>query len=294
MQRNVLLITDSCLFTKRFPAGRWSFFGFGSGTRWYSIYNERFGGEWDKVSEQKMIKFGESGHPVFRAASPLSRGTLESNGGGKLSFHFCADGDAVETVSPHNYFCQLVQCPRSSLRFVWWIQRLSSKNRETCCGRAIWSHFSRQQDYWKWHPPCRNSCTRKCVAEIQGICGKAPTTRFFSKTCIDAGFLKVVEVGQYFMKEHIDEDQQVMSDHSNMMFTILWNMGDHSLSHSFRWNNAYTITKWIDDDSDPSRTLLHAFVFFFFLTRCHSDVFVSSHLTLHRCTVPAFVRFWKQ
>ena len=45
-----------------------------------------------------MIKFGESGHPVFRATSPLSRGTLKSKGGGKLSFHFWADGDTIETV----------------------------------------------------------------------------------------------------------------------------------------------------------------------------------------------------
>ena len=45
-----------------------------------------------------MIKFGESGHPVFRATSPLSRGTLKSKGGGKLSIHFCADGDTYETV----------------------------------------------------------------------------------------------------------------------------------------------------------------------------------------------------
>ena len=45
-----------------------------------------------------MIKFGESGHLVFRATSPLSRGTLKSKGGGKLSIHFCADGDTIETV----------------------------------------------------------------------------------------------------------------------------------------------------------------------------------------------------
>ena len=53
---------------------------------------ERPGGEWDKVAELMMINFGESGHPVFRATSPLSRGTLKSKGGGKLSIHFCADG----------------------------------------------------------------------------------------------------------------------------------------------------------------------------------------------------------
>ena len=44
-----------------------------------------------------MFKFGESEHPVFRATSPLSRGTLKSKGGGKLSIHFCADGVAIET-----------------------------------------------------------------------------------------------------------------------------------------------------------------------------------------------------
>ena len=55
-------------------------------------------GEWDIVAELMMIKFGESGHPVFRATSPFSRGTLKSKGGGKLSIHFCVDGDTIETV----------------------------------------------------------------------------------------------------------------------------------------------------------------------------------------------------
>ena len=86
------------LFAKRFPAGRWSFLGPGSETKWHSPYNERPEGEWDKVAELMMNKFGESGHPVFRATSPLSRGTLKSKGGGKLSIHFCADGDTIETV----------------------------------------------------------------------------------------------------------------------------------------------------------------------------------------------------
>ena len=45
-----------------------------------------------------MMKFAESGHPVFRATSPLSRGTLNSKGSGNLSIHFCADGDTIETV----------------------------------------------------------------------------------------------------------------------------------------------------------------------------------------------------
>ena len=45
-----------------------------------------------------MSKFGESGHPVFRSTSPLSRGVLKSKGGGKLSIHFCADEGTIESV----------------------------------------------------------------------------------------------------------------------------------------------------------------------------------------------------
>ena len=86
------------LFAKRFPAGSWSFLGPGSEIKLYSTDKERPGGKWDRVAESMMIKFGESGHPVFRTTSPLSRGTLRNKGGGKLSFHFCADGDTIETV----------------------------------------------------------------------------------------------------------------------------------------------------------------------------------------------------
>ena len=45
-----------------------------------------------------MITLAESGHPVFRATSPLSRGQLKSKGGGKLSIHHCADLETIATV----------------------------------------------------------------------------------------------------------------------------------------------------------------------------------------------------
>ena len=86
------------LFAKRFPAGRRSFLGPGSEKKWYPTHESKPRGEWDRVAELMMIKFRESGHPVFRATSPLSRGTLKSKGGGKLSIHFCADEDTIETV----------------------------------------------------------------------------------------------------------------------------------------------------------------------------------------------------
>ena len=86
------------LFAKRCPPGRWSFFGLESENKWYSTYIDRPRGEWDRVAELMMIKFRESGHPVFRATSPLSRGQLKSKGGGKLSIHYGADPGTIETV----------------------------------------------------------------------------------------------------------------------------------------------------------------------------------------------------
>ena len=83
---------------KRFSPGRWSFFGPGSEKMWYSTHESKPEGEWDRVAELMMIKCGESGHPVFRSMSPLSRGVLKSKGGGKSSIHFCADEGTTETV----------------------------------------------------------------------------------------------------------------------------------------------------------------------------------------------------
>ena len=64
----------------------------------YSISADSPQGEWDKMAEKMMLTFAESGHPFFRATSPLSRGQLKSKGGGKLSIHYCADQDTITTV----------------------------------------------------------------------------------------------------------------------------------------------------------------------------------------------------
>ena len=69
------------LHAKRVSTGQWSFFGPGSKKKWFH-----------RVSEQMMIKFGQSGHSIFPSTSPLSRGVFESKGGGKFSIHFCVGG----------------------------------------------------------------------------------------------------------------------------------------------------------------------------------------------------------
>ena len=63
----------------------------------FFVFIDRPQGEWDRVAESMLIRFGESGHPEFsepRVRFP--RGTLKSKGGWKLSIHFCADGERLK------------------------------------------------------------------------------------------------------------------------------------------------------------------------------------------------------
>ena len=80
-----------------FGIGQWSFIGPGSEKKWYSAENSTQGA-WDNIAEEMLLELAESGHPTFRATTPLSRGQLKSKGHGKLSIHFAADEFTIDTI----------------------------------------------------------------------------------------------------------------------------------------------------------------------------------------------------
>ena len=96
---------DECLknanfvktFAGRFGFGKLSFIGPGSDKKWCSSENSPQGA-WDNIAKEMLLEFAESGHPIFRATTSLSRGQLKSKGRGKLSIHFTADQDTVDTI----------------------------------------------------------------------------------------------------------------------------------------------------------------------------------------------------
>ena len=73
-------------FARRFGIGQWSFIGPGSETKWYPSENTPQG-VWDHVAEEMLLKFAESGHPIFRATTPLSRGKLKRKREGDNTLH---------------------------------------------------------------------------------------------------------------------------------------------------------------------------------------------------------------
>ena len=89
---------DECLrnaesvksLARRFGIGQWSLIGPGSEKKWYSPENSPQRA-WDDIAEDMLLEFAESGHPIFRATTPLSRAQLKSKGPRKLSINFAAD-----------------------------------------------------------------------------------------------------------------------------------------------------------------------------------------------------------
>ena len=106
------------IFAKKFGRGQWTFIGPGSEKKWYSMVENSPQGIWDHIAEKMLVKFAESGCPIFHATTPLSKCKLKSKGHGKLSIHFAADQETIETVFSHNCLCKSAQSSRSSRKHV--------------------------------------------------------------------------------------------------------------------------------------------------------------------------------
>ena len=153
-----------------------------------------------------MIKFGESGHPVFRATSPFSQGMLTSKASGKLSMHFCADGDTIETV-----FRTIISVNQLSIYGA--VSNLCEEysSGRTRTGRPVVAEqsdpiFAPARLLMKTptpsiEAPAQEDLLQKYKERVERL--SQPDQLI--KICTDAGFLKTVELGQYFMTKHTDE-----------------------------------------------------------------------------------------
>ena len=103
---------------KKFGIGQWSFIGPGSEKKLYSMEENSPQGIWDHIAEKMLLEFAESGCPIFRATTPLSRCKLKSKGHGKLSIHFAADQETIETVFRIIVFANQLSLLRSSRKHV--------------------------------------------------------------------------------------------------------------------------------------------------------------------------------
>ena len=182
------------ILAKKFGVGQWSFIGPGSEKKWYSAEENSPQGAWDHIADEMLLEFAESGHPIFRATTPLSRGQLRSKGHGKLSIHFAATQETIETI-----FRIIVSANQLSLHgavanmceeYESFHDR--SGQPDVVMGQSIvLSEIKAEVPLENDDPAYQNFLLQRYEERIK--------IDRVSKFCIDAGFLCVVEIGQYVM-----------------------------------------------------------------------------------------------
>ena len=112
------LAKSSSIYAKKFGIGQWSFIGPDSEKKWYSM--KRIAHKELGIISRKRCLWNSPkvDVPIFRATTPLSRCNLKSKGHGKLSIHFAADQETIETIFSHHCFCKSAQSLRSSRKHV--------------------------------------------------------------------------------------------------------------------------------------------------------------------------------
>ena len=194
------------LYARIFGKGQWSFIGPGSEKKWYSMKEDSPQGIWDNLAEKMLIEFAESGCPIFRATTPLSRGQLRSEGHGKLSIHFAATQKTIETIF------RIIVCA-NQLSLYGAVAEMCeefetvhdrSGRPDMVMGQSIvLSAIKTEVSLDCYDPTNQNLLLQQYGERIEKLSQQEKLRKF----CMDAGFLNVVEIGQCFMTDTGDLTQ---------------------------------------------------------------------------------------
>ena len=185
------------VLARNFGVGQWSFIGPGSEKKWYSAENSPQGA-WDNIAEEMLLEFAESGHPTFRATTPLSRGILKSKEHGKLSIHFAADKLTIETI-----FRIIISVNQLSIYGAvaaiceeFEDHQDGSGEPEILMGQSIVLGEIKAEVLLQNENPLNHQILwQQYIERIESLSPESKVSRF----CMEAGFMRIVEVGQYFI-----------------------------------------------------------------------------------------------
>ena len=185
------------ILARRFGNGQWSLNGPSSEKKWYSTENSPQG-IWDQIADEMLLEFAESGHPIFRATTPLSRRNLKSKGLGKLSIHFTADYQTIETIFRIMAFANQLSLYGAVANMCEEFEKHQDGSGEldVLMGQSIvLSEIKAEVPLQNEIPSHQNVLLQQYEERIKLLSQESKVSKF----CMDAGFVHVVEVGQYFM-----------------------------------------------------------------------------------------------
>ena len=145
-----------------------------------------------------LLEFAESGHPIFRATTPLSRCKLKSKGQGKLSIHFAADQETIETIFRIIAFANQLSLYGAVANMCeeFEFHQDRSGQPDVLNGQSIvLSEIKAEIPLQNEIPPHQNVLLQQYEERIKLLSQENKVSKF----CMDAGFVHVVEVEKYFM-----------------------------------------------------------------------------------------------
>ena len=186
------------LYARKFGAGQRSFIGPGSEKKWYSMKEDSPQGIWDNIAEKMLLEFAESGCPIFRATTPLSRGQLRSKGHGKLSIHFAATQETIEAMFRIINSANQLSLYGAVAEMCEEYESLHDRSGrpDTVMGQSIvLSEIKTEVPLDCDDPTNQDLLMQQYEERIEKLSQQDKLSKF----CMDAGFLNVVEIGQHFM-----------------------------------------------------------------------------------------------
>ena len=145
-----------------------------------------------------LLEFAASGHPIFRATTPLSRGFLKSKGHGKLSIHFTADYPTIETIFRIIAFANQLSLYGAVANICEEFEAHQDRSGEpdVLMGQSIvLSEIMAEIPLQNENPSHHQILWQQYEERIKSLSQESKVSEF----CMEAGFVHVVEVGQYFM-----------------------------------------------------------------------------------------------
>ena len=196
------------LYERRFEKRKWSFIGPGSEKKWYCISEDSPQGVWDNIAERMFVEFAESGCPFFRATTLLSRGQIRGTGHGNVSIHYAAVQETIETI-----FRKIVSANQLSLygAVAEICEEYESLHERTgrlvVMGQSIvLSAIKTEVPLESDDPAYQNFLFQQYEERIEKLSKQDKLSKF----CMDAGFLSVVEIGQYFRRKTLRNSHDFM------------------------------------------------------------------------------------
>ena len=97
IQKNVFHSEQVKNYAERFSRGYWTFLGHGDEKKWYGALSCAPEGKLDFTTTMMVERFKETGHPVLKSISALSRGILKGKKN-RNTIHFNADASNTELL----------------------------------------------------------------------------------------------------------------------------------------------------------------------------------------------------